>query len=276
MDLKRCNLAARHRTDRPILGRRLAATLGQCCSRSFFRGLIATLAVLLIAGESQADLILSGATSTQSATVDFSLDTSGTQHVLTIVLTNTSPAGTGGTQVLTQLLFDTAHVSELTPVSATASGILGSYPSGVTSIGSNWAYQATTQNAGSPALNTEISTTGVSATATPPTSAYFATDKPPLDGPNYGIVSTAYGSSAGGFKILAQDSITFKLNAANSFSLSEIGNGVIFTFGTGSDFTNLPSGPGPNFETPEPTSVALWGGLLALAGVVSRRRRNAA
>ncbi len=209
-------------------------------------------------------------------------------NLLTVQVTNTSTptngaSTTGGGQIVTEIMFTTNAGSSLTPnldangSAATASGILGSYPTSnpaITSIGANWAIEATT--AGAPE-NTTISTTGVDDDGNP-NSGYFASvTKRPLDGPNFGIAANSYGPTlANGFTILAQDSITFSL-ISKSFSLSDLGNAVTFVFGTGGSDTSLITGtptPGPS-PVPEPTSLTLWS-LMGLAGLVYGRRRKRA
>ncbi|HJT34018.1 MAG TPA: XDD4 family exosortase-dependent surface protein [Pirellulales bacterium] len=235
----------------------------------------------------RADLIFSGSSSlsdnsgTQAATADFSLN--GT--ILTVTLTNTSTStDTGGNMVLTELQFNTTNLSlELSPhlttesdgtqSGATASNILdNSNPApSLTAIGDNWALEATTAGA---SQNSAITTTGVETPSQPPSSDYFG--KPtvnPLDGPSYGIASNSYGSDPGPF-ILAQDTITFSLDATSSFSLSDLGKSVTFIFGTSSDFTKVTGTPTPGpSPVPEPASVTLWG-LMGIAGVIYARRKQ--
>ncbi len=247
--------------------------------------IVATVAVALFAvfcPAARADFVTFATPSgDKSASAVFTL----AGDLLTIKVTNTStPTGgastTGGGQIVTELMFDTNLGSSLTPdidasgSAATASAILGSYPSGITSIGANWAIEGT--SSGAP-QNTVISSTGVDDDGNP-RSGYFATvPKTPLDGPNFGIAADSYGSDlANGFTILAQNSITFSL-IAKSFSLSDLGNKVTFVFGTGGSDTSLITGtpmPGPS-PVPEPTSLTLWS-LMGLAGVTYARRKKRA
>lgn len=237
----------------------------------------------------RADLIFSGSNSlsdgsgNQAATADFNLNGS----VLTVTLTNKSTSNdTGGNMVLTELQFHTTNLSlELSPnltkepdgtqSGATASNILdNSNPApSLTAIGSNWALEGTTNGA---SQNSAITTTGVETPSQPPMADYFG--KPtvsPLDGPSYGIASNSYGSNPGPF-ILAQDTITFSLNATSSFSLSDLGNSVTFIFGTSSDWTPVTGTPTPGpSPVPEPASVTLWG-LMGIAGVIHARRKKRA
>lgn len=222
---------------------------------------------------------------TKAATADFSLNGS----ILTVTLTNKSTSDdTGGAMVLTELQFNTTNLSlDLSPrlttesdgtqSGATASNILdNSNPApSLTAIGENWALEATTNGA---SQNSAITTTGVETPSQPPESDYFGQPTvSPLDGPSYGIASTSYGSDPGPF-ILVQDQITFSLNAANSFSLSELGKSVTFVFGTSSDYTKVTGTPTPGpSPVPEPTSLTLWG-LMSLVGVAihARRKKRAA
>lgn len=229
-----------------------------------------------------------------SASAKFAFDGN---HTLTVTLTNTSSTtSTDGAAVLTEVFFNTKSASDnLTPSAGappTASGIIGKLPNGE-SIGSNWAYEtkfasawaAGGNNVNDPSgnhLNSVISTTGLNIDGLGNVSGlpYFAspTDAP-LGGPGFGIVSNHYGSNAGGFKVLAQNSITFTLTTGAGFSLTDIGTVAAFQFGTSSGepfFTGKPPGQGTDtVPAPEPGAMAIWG-ALSLAGVVFGRRRKLA
>ena len=235
----------------------------------------------------RADLIFATPTGSQAARADFSLN----GGILTVTLTNLSTSNdTGGAMVLTELQFNTTNLSqELSPhlttesdgtqSGATASNILDdpskskvAVPS-LTAIGSNWAIEATTTGG---SQNTAITTTGVETPSQPPASDYFGLPTvSPLDGPSYGIASASYGSDPGSF-VLAQDHITFSLNATSLFSLSDLGKSVTFVFGTSSDYSKVTGTPTPGpSPVPEPTSLTLWS-LMSLAGLVYGRRRKCA
>lgn len=246
---------------------------------------VALIAVYCPAARADFSTTFSTVSGDKSASAVFTL----TGNLLTIQVTNTStPTGTapttGGGQILTELMFNsTGSGSELSPditngSGATASGILGALPSGVTSIGANWALEATTTGFSVPAENTVISTTGVDDNGNPNTGYFADVIQRPLDGPNFGIAANSYGPAlANGFSVLAQDSITFNLTASSSFSLSELGSAVTFVFGTGGAETSLITGtptPGPS-PVPEPTSLTMWS-LMGLAAVVYARRKKRA
>lgn len=264
--------------------------LGQFQRTNARAAIVLGVTVVLLAGycnAARADLIFSGSMSlsdnsgTHAATADFSLNGS----ILTVTLTNTSTSkDIGGAMVLTELQFNTTNLSlELSPhltngSGATASNILdNSNPApSLTAIGENWALEST--NPGTP-MNSVITTTGVDDSSQPsqknPNQYFGSPAVAPLDGPSYGIASTSYGSDPGPF-ILAQDTITFSMDATSLFSLSDLGNSVTFVFGTSSDFSKVNGTPTPGpSPVPEPTSLTLWS-LMGLAGVVYARRKKRA
>jgi hypothetical protein len=94
-----------------------------------------------------------------------------------------------------------------------------------------------------------------------------------LGGIDYGIVSAGDDPSTGNGGVshgpLIKDSIAFSLTAPNGFSLSELGDTIVFQYGSSLSELSI-TGSDPPAPAPEPASVVLW--TTALAGLVLGRR----
>jgi hypothetical protein len=233
----------------------------------------AALTLLAWPAPTRADLIYSGSSGNQSASAQFDL----TGNKLTVILTNTSTADTlVPTDVLTGVFFNTTHA--LTPVSAKLGGSQVFYGS-LTNVGDGWGYGTGLSADGK---NSAISATGaVSGLGM----SNFSASSNMLDGLPYGILTAGDNSATGNMGVtgkgpLIKNSVTFTLTAAAGFSLSELGNSVVFQYGTNLSDTSFPSGSGGPLvvAVPVPSSAVLFAVGSCLVGVVNRlpRRRMVA
>jgi hypothetical protein len=108
-------------------------------------------------------------------------------------------------------------------------------------------------------LNSGIGAAGLNVFGT--TGWFYTPPHTPLDGIDYGILSAGDNSATGNGGItsggpLIKNSIQFTLTADSGFTLAELGNSVVFQYGTSLDEPSFPS-------VPEPTTV-LAGALLLL------------
>jgi hypothetical protein len=229
--------------------------------------------LLAWAAPSRADLIFSGSSGSQSASAQFDL----TGNTLTVTLTNTSLADTlVPTDVLTGLFFNTTHA--LTPVSASLGGSRVFYGT-LTNVGDGWGYGTSLSADGK---NSAISATG----AVPGLGmSNFSAASNALDGLPYGILTAGDNPATGnggvtGHGPLIKNSVTFTLTAPAGFSLSELGNSVVFQYGTSLSETSFPSGPGGPFvvSVPVPPGAVLLAVGSCLFGFANRlpRRKIAA
>lgn len=205
-----------------------------------------------------------GSSGNLSAQAVFSL----TGNDLTVTLTNTSTADVLlPTDVLTGVFFNLT--AGLTPVSASDPGSTPYYGP-LTNVGDGWGF-ATGVNANG--KNSAISATGaVSGLG----QSNFSSNHTNLDGLAYGLLSAGDNSSTGnggvlGHGPLIKDSAQFVLTAPEGFNLSELGNTVVFQYGTSLDETHY---NGNLQTTPEPATLAMLGsGAIGLAAVLRRKYR---
>jgi hypothetical protein len=228
----------------------------------------ASLALLVWASPGRADLLFSGSSGTQSASAQFDL----TGTTLTVTLTNTSSADVlVPTDVLTAVCFNTSHT--LTPKSANLGFSSVAYGT-LTNVGDGWGYGSGINAEG---MNSAISATGA---FTGLGHSNFSTANNALDGLPYGILSAGDNLATGntgvtGHGPLIKESVQFVLTVAAGFTLSELGNTVIFQYGTasGSNYFSSNSGGPLVVAVPVPPSFA----LLAIGGCVcfvARRTRR--
>jgi hypothetical protein len=240
--------------------------------------LAAALMLLSWAGSSRADLTYSGSSGALSASAVFSLSGS----TLTVTLTNTSTTEVSEpTDVLTAVLFNTTHT--LIPVSATLpSGTTQWYPSSpLVNPGDGWGYQAGFNP--SNATHNENSVIAATGAFNNLGQTNFSGASNNLAGLAYGLLNQGFtdppspNTGVSGHGPLFSNSVKFTLTAATGFSLTELGDSVVFQYGTASNETNYRSGPpttGTTLQaTPEPTTLGLAAlGALGFMGYGLRRR----
>jgi hypothetical protein len=237
--------------------------------RLFLLPVCASLALLVWAAPGRADLLFSGSSGTHSASAQFDL----TGTTLTVTLTNTSTSDVlVPTDVLTAVCFNTSHT--LTPKSANLGFSTVAYGT-LTNVGDGWGYGS--------GINAEGENSAISATGafTGLGHSNFSTANNMLDGLPYGILSagdnlaTGNGGVTGGGPLI-KNSVQFVLTVAAGFTLSDLGNTVIFQYGTSSGSNYFSSnGAGPTvLAVPVPPSAALFaiGGCVCFVARRSRRR----
>jgi hypothetical protein len=228
--------------------------------------LCAALIALAWTGSSQATPVtFSGSSGTLSAEADFSLSGS----TLTVALMNTSSADVlVPTDVLTGVFFNTTHT--LTPVSASLGASTVFYGS-ISNAGDGWGYASSVSAQGE---NSAISASGaVSGLG----HSNFSGSSNALDGLDYGILSAGDISATGntgvtGHGPLIKNSIQFTLTAASGFDLSELGDSVVFQYGTALTETHIDGGGGGGGggSVREPSTLLLLGGGLIGFGAMRR------
>jgi hypothetical protein len=224
--------------------------------------LLGTLALLVCAGSSRADLLYSGSSGNLSASAQFDL----TGNSLIVTLTNTSSADVlVPTDVLTGVFFNTSHT--LTPVSANLHGSTVYYAS-LANVGDGWGYGSGVSAHG---MNSAISATGA---VNGLGMSNFSSQHNALDGLPYGILSAGDDPNTGNTGVkgkgpLIKNSVQFVLTVAPGFTLSELGNSVVFQYGTALSETHYSSGGNPLvIPVPAPPSAALLGIGCCMLGLV--------
>jgi hypothetical protein len=230
--------------------------------------LLATLTLVVCAGSGRADLLFSGSSSSSGSSGSLSasaqFDLMG--NTLTVTLTNTSSADVlVPTDVLTGVFFNTTH--KLTPVSANLHGSTVYYGS-LTNVGDGWGYGSGVNAQGK---NSAISATGA---VNGLGMSNFSSQTHALQGLDYGILSAGDNPNTGntgvtGHGPLIKNSVQFVLTAAAGFSLSELGNTVVFQYGTALSETHFSSGGTPLvIPVPAPPSAAMLGIGCCMLGLV--------
>jgi hypothetical protein len=225
------------------------------------------MATVGLSGQAQA-ISFTATSGNLAASADFTLNGPGT--ILTVVLTNTSPADVlVPADVLTAVFFSsngtlTSGTAILTAGSAV---FFDAAPAGGV-VGGEWAYGSglsgaplsATQGIGSAGFGLFGGPTFPGPDLDPPA--------PSVNGMNYGILSAGDNLATGNAQVTGgepfiKNSVTFTLNATNGFSLSSISN-VSFQYGTALDEPNIKS-------VPEPASLMLLGAGLAAIGIWRRK-----
>ena len=235
------------------------------------RGVLSLLSVLVLSlmllGSASADSkTYTGSSGNLSAGATFSL----TGNTLTVTLTNTSNADVlVPTDVLTAVWFNVT--SALTPGSA---GLNGSsvYYGSISNDGNGWGYYSGL-NGGAHGMNDGITSAGFSIGGG---HANFGNGSA-LQGLDYGLLSHGDNSGTGntgvtGHGPLAKNCGVFTLTVANGFNLSQLGNYVIFQYGT-----SLSDGSFSGFvrQVPEPSALTMLFSGLVSGGVLLRRKMKA-
>ena len=96
----------------------------------------------------------------------------------------------------------------------------------------------------------------------------------PLQGIDYGLLSAGDNTGTGnagvtGHGPLIQDSVQFTLTAGSGFSLSELGDTVVFQYGT--SLTEPFYSSTSTVTTPEPSSLLVFGSAIGWLGFALRR-----
>ena len=230
--------------------------------------LILALALVLGNQASASAITYSGSSGNLSASATFSL----AGNILTVTLSNTSlsdvlvPA-----DVLAGIWFDNTH--KLTPVSANRNGSSVFYGA-LSNVGDGWGYYSGLAGAGH-GMKDGIVAAGFGIGGG---HSNFSAAHDSLGGLNYGVLSAGDNTVTGnagvkGHGPLIKNSVQFALSTARGFNLSELGNSVVFQYGTS---LTEPSYSGylqrPPASVPEPGTLALVGsGMLGLAGLLRRK-----
>jgi hypothetical protein len=248
-------------------------------SRIRFLLAASALAAASIPGTASADMLFTGSSGNLAASADFAL--SG--NTLTVTLTNTSAYDVlVPGDVLTGLFFNTAHT--LTPLSASLNGSSVYGGSIIHDVGEGWQYKSFASG-GPQGENAGISAAGLGLFG--PNGNFYVPppqqSNPNLGGVDYGITSAGDNPLTGngginGHGPFIQDSIVFTLTAGQGFVLTDLGDSVVFQYGTQLSETHLTStppitGPHDSPAVPEPSSVVI--ALTAVALVACWRRYRA-
>jgi hypothetical protein len=230
-----------------------------------------TLSILALAmtfaGQASASAITySGSSGNLSATVTFSL----IGNTLTVTLSNTSASDVlVPTDVLTAVWFTNTHT--LTPVSANLNGSSVFYGS-LSNVGNGWGYYSGLAGEGQ-GKNDGIAAAGFGIGGG---HSNFSGAHNSLGGVDYGLLSAGDKSSTGNSGVknhgpLIENSAQFLLTAGNGFTLSELGNTVVFQYGSDLDESHF-TGRLEADPVPEPGTLAMLGsGAIGLAAFLRRK-----
>jgi hypothetical protein len=226
-------------------------------------GVVWSLLAAVSAPAAASVITYSGSSGNLSASVTFSL----TGNTLNVDLTNTSSHDVLLPQdVLTAVFFSTAH--SLTPVSASLNGSSVFYGS-LSNVGDGWGYYNNLAGGGH-GKNDGITSAGFGIGKG---HSNFSNQNNHLDGIDYGLLSAGDNPTTGntgvkGHGPLLRDSAEFTLTVANGFSLSELGDTVVFQYGSALSEPHF-DGHAP---TPEPGTLLLMGSaMLGMAGLLRRK-----
>lgn len=228
-------------------------------------GLVGCLLAILVAQATASSVVYDGSSGNLSASVTFSL----TGNTLTVDLTNTSLSDvTVPADVLTAVFFNSTHL--LSPVSAAASGSTAYYGS-TSNVGDGWGYYVNLAGGGH-GFNNAITAVGFGIGSG---HSSFSNHSNSLGGINYGLLSAGDNPLTGNNGVkgkgpLFKDSVQFTFTVGNGFKLSELGDDVVFQYGSSLLEPHYVGKLEPA-PVPEPSSLLLVGsGVLGLGTVLRR------
>ena len=227
---------------------------------------VLALALTFVSQASASAITYSGSSGNLSATAAFSL----TGNTLTVTLSNTSKSDVlVPSDVLTAVWFMNTHT--LTPVSANLNGSSVFYGS-ISNVGNGWGYYSGLAGKGH-GKNDGITAAGFGIGSG---HSNFSGAHNSLGGVDYGLLSAGDKSSTGNSGVknhgpLIENSAQFVLTAGSGFALSELGNSVVFQYGSDLDECHF-TGRLQAEPVPEPGTLALLGsGTIGLATFLRRK-----
>lgn len=220
---------------------------------------------LAFAGQASADSItFTGSSGNLSASALFTL--SG--NTLTVTLSNTSMMDVlVPTDVLTAVWFNTS--SSLNPLSASLNGSSVFYGS-IGNVGDGWGYYSGLAGAGQ-GMNSGITAAGFGIGGG---HSNFSGAHNALGGLDYGLLSKGDNPATGNAGVtkhgpLVKNSTQFNFLVGQGFSLSELGNSVIFQYGTSLSESHYEGRP---VQVPEADLLSTYASVLLIGGALLRRR----
>jgi hypothetical protein len=225
------------------------------------------LALALVGHASAGSISFSGGDGNLSASALFAL--SG--NTLTVTLTNTSMSDVlVPTDVLTAVWFNTT--SSLNPVSASLNGSSVFYGS-ITNAGDGWGYYSGLAGGG------EGKNNGITAAGFGIGSGHsnFSGAHNALGGLDYGLLSKGDNPATGNSGVtnhgpLVQNSSQFTFSVGPGFNLNELGNTVVFQYGTSLSDEHYNGTPVP---VPESDALSAYVSALVIGGTLLRRMLRA-